>query len=1040
MKQSTSNYLPEASASYGRDADDEFNHQSLPFSSSCDNATMSRLVRPATVAATVASAQPDDENDFYPYTNNNNMATAENDYSQQQHTCSSSASRRTTATKIIVLTLLLFVAAVAITFNNQVQYDDTLWNTDNNLISDSTTGRRRDSTGGTTTATSPSTSSSSTTTLLTRTSQLSTLLSNLDASDVIECYIVTRMANLANVEAYSSSGKGSGNSHHHNYSNRRNIETMEKEDGNDDATTSTSSSSSSSSSSIPTGPVLIRKAALAFRYRPKVASVSHVAPGSQTTSLSSTANNDHSDTITLDQQKYFELTLEYGPQRAGATKTSESMPMVNVDMEVMANYNNENGNESGVKYVSWDNQGSIYYSTHISNEWSGAYYMAPITGVVLEKILEKAVEYPTKRPRYQPFEVVSIPSNNVILKSSGSDDFVWDMLKDLADLYVDIDPILVPPRGKVQFYVADPIVVDADNEDGVSEGGTRSAEVEARQRRRPNPNVKRVVGALESSKAAVFYENFFNCANAKKTGDYSLFEEPLVSLAPSPVPVLNEKDAGISNSTLVVSKAEKEDKGSNGDESLRRLDGDSNSTIASSSQSEVNVDVAADVKGEDNSTDSSVPAESEEGTAVTEIVEVIGDVAETAVVVGAAAEGDKNNSTAPALIHDDDDDFATIETEEANADSEDDGDVAKAAEKAAIEAAQKAETAAAVAATNSSSPEDSAKAASEAAIAAKKAADASHASRAKAAAEGIISGDGAMMTSILSSCFSDPKYGIRKVYEEQSTTTYAYVYLDGNVFIRLNLTAPYWGPSAVLQTVPPPHAHVDGQGDVVDWAIFLLLIGGTVFGFVVLVHQLGVSIDDRLEFRHVFHPLEDSASIEMERLEKGGGVPHSIGIDAIPVSLGGQLSHYNGAHGEGPPPTYKDRLSDSSIDDDENNGLLDIELANRENNNVTVARPLHRRASDGTRRVAGRGLQRRASDGVSRVTSPEAAGSPINDLPLSLRLKEEAPDLVERPTLKSKSKVAVPHTSPNPSPRLIEKERAVSDEKKTSMPVLPKMT
>lgn len=1056
MKQSTSTYLPEASASsYGRDIDDEFNDHSLPTSSSCDNATMSRLVRPAAVG----SARPDDENDHYPYNNNNTMGTVEN-YSQQ-HNCSSSASRRTVATKIAVLTLLLFVAAVAIiSNNNQVQYDDT-WNTDNNVISDSTTaGRRRDSTGGTTTAiTSTSTSSSSTTsTLLTRTSQLSSLLSNLDASDVIECYIVTRMANLANVEAYSSSsGKGSGvgggNNHHnnnHNYSNRRrNIQTMEKENnenGNDDATMSTSSS-------FPTGPVLIRKAALAFRYRPKVASVSHVAPGSTASSSSLSANNDQSDatttTATLDQQKYFELTLEYGPQRAGATKTSESMPMVHIDMEVMANYNNddENGGGGGLKYVSWDNQGSIYYSTHISNEWSGAYYMAPITGVVLEKILEKAVEYPTKRPRYQPFEVVSIPSNTVILKSSGSDDFVWDMLKDLADLYVDIDPILVPPRGKVQFYVADPIVEGGgvDNNNGNnkdvegSSGGTRSnVEVMRQKRRRPNPNVKRVVGALESSKAAVFYENFFNCANAKKTGDYSLFEEVLVSSAPTPVPpVLEGEDVVISNTTtsLGVSKEDEVDDGLNRDGSIRRLDGSSNSTIASTTSSEVNVDAAVDVKGGDNSTDSSAPT-TESGD-VTEIIEEVGDVAKTAEdVVGVATEGDIDKSSPPPLIDDDDDyEIKTINTDEANTDSEDDGDVAKAAEKAAIEAAQKAETAAAVAATNSSSPEDSAKAASEAAIAAKKAADASHASRAKSAAEGLLSGDGAMMTSILSSCFSDPKYGIRKVDEEQSSTTYAYVYLDGDVFIRLNLTAPYWGPSTVLQTIPPPHAHVDGQGDVVDWAIFLLLICGTVFGFLVMVHQLGVSIDDRLQFRHVFHPLEDSAIIEMERLEMGGGIPHSIGIDAIPVSLGGQLSHYNGSQGEGPPSTYKDRLSESSIDDDENNGLLGIELANRKNA-VSVAR-LQKRNSDGVRRVPSRLLQRRASDGVS---SPEAAASTRNDLPLSLRLKEEAPDLVERPTLKSKSKVALPHSSPGPSPRLIGEDKVLSDEKKTNMPVLPKMT
>ena len=895
-------------------------------------------------------------------------------------------SQTTATTTTIVLVLLFSVVGMTILYNNQVLYsaaattnndanDNNIIYHDNNNNSTIISRRRRDATGSTTT-----TASSTTTMLLTRTSQLSSLLSNLDASDVIECYIVTRMANLATVETSSSasSGKGGGN--------RRNIQAIEKE-----GDTTTSTSSSSSSSSIPTGPILVRKAALAFRYRPKVASASHA----DTTSLPSSST----DQMIMDQQKYFELTLEYGPQRAGASKTSESMPMVHDDMELVSNYgiggnnddnnNNDNNNNNNIgKYVSWDNQGSVYYSTHISNEWSGAYYMAPITGVVLTKILEKAVEYPMRRPRYQPFEVVSIPSNNIILKSSGSDDFVWEMFRDLADLYVDIDPILVPPRGKVQFYVADPIVEadgDGDSIDS-SVGGTRS-EVDMK-RRLPNPNVKRVKGALESSKAAAFYENFFNCAIAKKTGDYSMFL-PSVTLASSTLPPIDE----VSNTTLGV----------NGNGSLRRLGGTPNSTIVTSSQSNFHVDEEVDMIGGKDTPDSSPPTESE-------------DVAETAeIVAGVApktAEVDEDTSISSLLI-DDDDEIGTLEPDEVNVDSEEDGDAAKAAEVAAIEAAQKAETAAVVAATNSSSPEDSAKAASEAAIAAKKAADASVAARAKSSAEGLLRGDGAIMTSILASCFSDPKYGIRNMYANdelidsehsaQTTSTYAYLYLDGDVFIRLNLTAPYWGPSTWLQTVPPPHAHVEGQGDVVDWAIFILLMGGTIFGFLVMVHQLGVVIDNRLQFRHVFHPLGDDDSVEIEQLEKGGGTAHSIGIDAIPVSLGGRLSLYNNGHQrDGPPTSYKDRLSDSSIGG-ESNGLLDIELANRE---TTVA-----------------------------VKSPGVTTPAMSDLPISLRLKEEAPDLVERPTLKSMSKVALPHSSPRDN-----EERPRPNMEETNAPVLPEMS
>ena len=159
--------------------------------------------------------------------------------------------------------------------------------------------------------------------------------------------------------------------------------------------------------------------------------------------------------------------------------------------------------------------------------------MASITGVVFEKIIQRAVEYTYKRPRYQPFEVVSIPSGKLIVRSSGSDDFVWDMFRDLAYLYVDIDPILVPPRGRVQFYVADP--VDHSQEEGNNNGrsieeaqqqGDNNPNARPKKQHQPNPNVKKVQGPLEGSRAAMFYENFFNCANAIKTGDYSMYLPP----------------------------------------------------------------------------------------------------------------------------------------------------------------------------------------------------------------------------------------------------------------------------------------------------------------------------------------------------------------------------------------------------------------------------------------------------------------------------------------------------------------------------------
>ena len=60
--------------------------------------------------------------------------------------------------------------------------------------------------------------------------------------------------------------------------------------------------------------------------------------------------------------------------------------------------------------------------------------------------------------------------------------------------------------------------------------------------------------------------------------------------------------------------------------------------------------------------------------------------------------------------------------------------------------------------------------------------------------------------------------------------TYAYIYLDGNTFFRLKLTHPYWGTVSAAETVPPPHVPLEGKGDAVDWAIFILILTGTLFG------------------------------------------------------------------------------------------------------------------------------------------------------------------------------------------------------------------
>jgi len=137
-------------------------------------------------------------------------------------------------------------------------------------------------------------------------------------------------------------------------------------------------------------------------------------------------------------------------------------------------------------------------------------------------------------------------------------------------------------------------------------------------------------------------------------------------------------------------------------------------------------------------------------------------------------------------------------------------------------------------------------------------------------AEALLSGDGFLMNSALSSCFRDPKYGIRIKDEMKSDTTIAYLFVDGDIYFRLNLTAPYWGMTTAWETVPPPHIRPQGQGDVVDWVIFTLIVMGALSGIVVMVYQWEKS------------PL---------KVKKGGGFPHSalfLTAESIPSSMGGE--------------------------------------------------------------------------------------------------------------------------------------------------------
>jgi len=644
-----------------------------------------------------------------------------------------------------------------------------------------------------------------TATILSRTAQLSKLLITLDASDVIEVYAVNRMAPLTSIA--SSVGDSD------NYVRRMLDESRDKGSKTDTKAKveGDTTSSTTSSSNIPSGPILVRKSALAFRYRSRVALASHGHHFSDE-HLESLSPGDQ-----LEQQKYFELTLEYGPQRTGAAKTSESMPIVHVDTE---HQTTEDNNDNG-KYVSWQNEGSIYYSTKISHDFTDAYYMASITGVVLEKIIQRAIQYTYKHPRYQPFEVISMPSQKQILKSSGSEDFVWHMFHELSDLFVDIDPLVLPPRARVQFYVSD---IEDDNEQQKDDNQSTTS-------RRTNPYVQKVEGTSEASQAALFYEKFINCASAIRTGDYSMYMPPSDMVTNSTT--IKGEDNLIQHRRrlrVVNNTSEEQAELINNTTAYGHLPVNSSVTI-----------------GESNATSAA-----SNSTLIT-------------------------NMTTPEIIEDDPAEVAEKAAVEA----------VKAAD-IAVEAVKAAENTTAVTENSSSVVSIVQNATIEAAQKAQKAHDLSVAARSKASAEALISGDGDAVTSVISTCFSDAKYGILEQGQEggedmMDSTVVAYIYIDGHMFFKLNLASPYFGLLSSTISIPPPLMPKRGVTDISDWLIILFLLNFTLFGFVVMMHQIGVCfIHERLRFRHLFHPTNSLSSYHRRTGSFGvveGELPLLIGRD-----------------------------------------------------------------------------------------------------------------------------------------------------------------
>ena len=717
------------------------------------------------------------------------------------------------------------------------------------------------------------------------------------------------------------------------------------------------------------GLIRAQKTALAFRYRPSTWSSLDEGPdprqagdgdgdgdgGEASSSAGGTSSNSN---FNSNSKRKYELTLEYGPARTGRTLDRESVPLVvNSDSHALypgdgKAYSAEHDHGDVVigddeRLVMWDNQARVYYRNRIDGEdWAGAYYIAPISGAVLTKVLEHAVEYAEQHRRYQPFEVVALGDDadddddddddhddlddhdddgggggrggrgdgrggddrgaeagagggaggtarrrpRTVLRSSSSDDFVWAIFDVLASMYVDIRPVLAPPRQSLRFFVDRPSDVTklsgmVSPEDlalpGVPVGGGAGAggdgDGDGRQRDEEENGGGGGGGRSVASLAADFYSKFYDCANAIRTGDYGLWESGSDDDGgeDNGDGSRGRRAAGLSPHSRVEAarkkkEEEKEEHDDDGDEDLVDVlpapfdVNQASQTIAEESVAELYTGVLPVVVpppeggggDDDNDDDDGGTSMLEDGSAPATAPDDIDEVDEDDEEEG--EEGDEEET--------DDEGGSDQNAEQEQVDEA----------TAAVDAAQEALDAAKSAAESASSLTDKA-AAEEATAAAAKAAEASSRAKAAAAKDMVFSVDGAQMTSILGSCFRDARYGIRQdsrieipeidgqVVDEKGkgqssqryatvTTTNAYLYVDGSNYYRLNLTAPYWEATSNVQPMPQPKAQ-GFEVDVIDHIFFWAIIGGFAFGITVMLHVLGVlRVDPRLKFKNFFHP------------------------------------------------------------------------------------------------------------------------------------------------------------------------------------------
>lgn len=702
---------------------------------------------------------------------------------------------------------------------------------------------------------------------------------------------------------------------------------------------------------IANSTIAIHKQALGIRFRPK------------------------QDVAALNVKEHMELTLEFGPQRVGQDLNDEAMPIVQM--------------EETSSYLSWDNVGKVYFTRAIVKEhYLSSYYMASITGTVLDKLLTEAVGYAEQRRIYQPFAVFSEEKGKELRSWSSSDfmSFIWTRL---ARLGVEVEPILPPPVFEARLWVNSITKVV------------------------PEPSV--------AQKAALFYKKLYACLDAIATNDYGKVQVKSAEPTASPVPTISPSEGAHQddNGGDRYRRRRIEEKGT----SLGTKD-EENSSEGKSVQQRQQVG-----KGDTVNDNTSTPTSAEGRTEPPSTVSPPPSVTPTIKVTSPSPT--EYESEEPTTTQDDE----TSEDDERPAEPAKDAEKAKQAADEAQKAANEAKNAA-----HSEGDTKAADAAQAAADAAHAAADATSKAASKQAMDSLLSGDGSIMSAIAATCFTDPQYEIGSTDVNGTITAEAYLYRDSAFYYKLELVSPFVAVTRINRSLPKAVYRSDfGEGgDSLDWFLALSIAAALLLLVLLICQQMGKNYLTGLARcqRWFFNPRKyDYEGVTVSGMQSGP--LFFFGESGIPPSMGGRPSSYSPVRqGESLDADLADGVISAFGDEDaEEFGMPNIHYQGRnEEEQLQIemkslspklksspARPGSAvRTPVGRSRSGSSGRLRRSNSNRSSESSiadedPDVALE--NSLPVPERFFRD-PSEVEMPSLKSTSKIAVPVGSNNSVARI----------------------